>query len=199
MKRKVLISLLVVVMVLAFSIIANALPVPDIGVPDIGYEGDIYFNSSTGEVTKSTIEVNYIKYLDGTADYSTDTLIGKTVWIDNILNPTVFKIGDYNTTSYFSATVDHYLPKPMPTGGTDYELFLKDININNSIDSRVLTEFNDVISQMHVVIRAEAYGLRFPNGHVKGDVYPTPEPATLLLFGSGLSGLGLIGWRRKRR
>ena len=31
------------------------------------------------------------------------------------------------------------------------------------------------------------------------DVAATPEPATLLLFGTTLAGLGLGGWRRRRR
>jgi hypothetical protein len=31
------------------------------------------------------------------------------------------------------------------------------------------------------------------------DVSPTPLPASALLFGSGLVGLGLLGWRRERR
>ena len=33
---------------------------------------------------------------------------------------------------------------------------------------------------------------------VRSDVVETPAPATLLLIGSGLAGLGALGWRRKR-
>jgi len=34
---------------------------------------------------------------------------------------------------------------------------------------------------------------------VSGDVDPTPLPATLPLFATGLGALGLFGWRRKRK
>jgi hypothetical protein len=32
-----------------------------------------------------------------------------------------------------------------------------------------------------------------------GAIAPTPIPATLPLFATGLGGLGLLGWRRKRK
>ena len=35
--------------------------------------------------------------------------------------------------------------------------------------------------------------------NVSGKLAPVPEPATLLLFGTGITGLGLVGWRRKKR
>ena len=28
---------------------------------------------------------------------------------------------------------------------------------------------------------------------------PTPEPTTMILFGAGLAGIGLVAWRRNRK
>jgi CHRD domain len=42
----------------------------------------------------------------------------------------------------------------------------------------------------------------FPDGEIRGQLEltsPTPLPASLPLFATGLGGLGLLGWRRKRR
>ena len=36
------------------------------------------------------------------------------------------------------------------------------------------------------------------NFQVRSDVGETPAPATLFLLGSGLAGLGALGWRRRR-
>ncbi len=38
-----------------------------------------------------------------------------------------------------------------------------------------------------------------PSVYAWVELYPTPLPATLPLFATGLSGLGLLGWRRKRK
>jgi hypothetical protein len=42
------------------------------------------------------------------------------------------------------------------------------------------------------------YSLRGINSQVGGKMMPTPVPASVLLLGTGLLGLGAIGWRRKR-
>ena len=39
----------------------------------------------------------------------------------------------------------------------------------------------------------------FPGGEIRGQLEPTPLPAALPLFATGLGGLGLLGWRRKRK
>jgi hypothetical protein len=39
----------------------------------------------------------------------------------------------------------------------------------------------------------------FPGGEIRGFLVPTPLPATLPLFATGLGVLGLLGWRRKRK
>jgi hypothetical protein len=38
----------------------------------------------------------------------------------------------------------------------------------------------------------------FPGGEIRGELIATPLPAALPLFATGLAGLGLLGWRRKR-
>jgi hypothetical protein len=39
----------------------------------------------------------------------------------------------------------------------------------------------------------------YANGGVAGTVDPTPLPAALPLFATGLGAMGLLGWRRKRK
>jgi CHRD domain len=39
----------------------------------------------------------------------------------------------------------------------------------------------------------------FPGGEILGFLVPTPLPAALPLFATGLGALGLLGWRRKRK
>jgi CHRD domain len=40
---------------------------------------------------------------------------------------------------------------------------------------------------------------QFAGGEIRGFIYETPIPGALLLFSTGLSLLGLLGWRRKRK
>jgi CHRD domain len=39
----------------------------------------------------------------------------------------------------------------------------------------------------------------FPGGEIRGQLEPIPLPAALPLFATGLAGLGLLRWRRKRK
>jgi len=46
---------------------------------------------------------------------------------------------------------------------------------------------------------ANIHNVNFPVGEIRGQLPAVPLPAALPLFASSLAGLGLLGWRRKRK
>ena len=64
---------------------------------------------------------------------------------------------------------------------------------NNLLSLLVVAGFNEFDLAFRETIRG-GDGFSFDYAAIA----PTPVPPTLLLFASGLAGLGLLGWRRKR-
>jgi hypothetical protein len=64
---------------------------------------------------------------------------------------------------------------------------------NNIINVTLLAGLNIIKLSFNEVIRG-GDGFSFDYAAIA----PTPVPPTLLLFATGLAGLGLLGWRRKK-
>lgn len=196
MKQRVLIGLMALFLVLTLAPFASALP-----LPWLDYSGLLHFDQN-GAVTDTDVSVNNVTHIDGTFDMS-DSIVTSQVWVDNYFNPTKFYIGTFGSSN--SRPILDLIADVLSISSSSsnfYTLSLGNIYINNSIGSQFLDEFDNVISQMTSPVVAVTMGLRWDGtnyANVSGKLAPVPEPATLLLFGTGLTGVGLVGWRRRKR
>jgi hypothetical protein len=71
------------------------------------------------------------------------------------------------------------------------------LTVNNIVGSNtvVLNIYYDPNDPLNGYLNADTYAFAIGQGHL----IPTPVPASVLLFGSGLLGLGLLGRRRKKK
>ena len=115
---------------------------------------------------------------DFTIDIEADTITGSQIVLDGLFP----EKGLYD---HFSYSADNGMNVFGGPGG----LFLTfqgvlDGHARSIADARFLDFSNPPVIEMQTLT---------------GEVLPTPIPAALPLFATGLAGLGLIGWRRKRK
>jgi hypothetical protein len=108
-----------------------------------------------------------------------------------VSNLSFFQVGD-NATGV-QASVDVF------TGGAfNSTVDILGFNTFNTPDLVDLTAFSNVTS-IRIYNITDPGGLGWDNFNFTSSAGATPLPAALPLFASGLGGLGLLGWRRKRK
>jgi CHRD domain len=95
---------------------------------------------------------------------------------------------------------------PAATSGTYTNTF--DLTLAATYNSAFITAVGGTVALAeaafifgleHGETYANIHDATFPTGEIRGWLEPTPLPATLSLFATGLGALGLLGWRRKRK
>ena len=118
---------------------------------------------------------------------SSDGSFTGTIEIDETTNTATNVNIDFPARSFFDVFVDITLPD-LTMKNIDGDMLTLNIPANIGIADVPITG-SIVNGPSHTDV---IYG-------ITGDLVPTPLPAALPLFASGLGALGLLGWRRKRK
>jgi hypothetical protein len=89
------------------------------------------------------------------------------------------------------------------SGGALYVGEIQGLKFGSPIITNIFSEdginiYYDPTLAANDYLEGQRYSLSTVLGEPTGYLLPTPVPASVLLLGSGLLGLGLLGWRRKR-
>jgi hypothetical protein len=180
--KKIVISLIVVLLLLSLVQIGNALTITVTNDPP-----DVLLNPDNPTYTPSAPNP-----FDLTAQLAGYTVTSSTLYVE-LRDNTISGIPD-GTPEYVNIIVDNNIKiNNDEVGGS--------LDPTEAYSINVLPEMND----KKLILTVQSMG----DGGSIGDFYycsatlevtytPVPAPPTLFLVGSGLLGLGAMGWRRKR-
>jgi hypothetical protein len=110
--------------------------------------------------------------------------------------PTASQVcGSLSTSSSFS--INHAVSvAPNTTNSLELQLFIAAVSLSAS--SASASGFIDPVITFGPGVDTSLYSIQFSDG-ISNGIAATPIPAAMPLFVSGLGGLGLLGWRRRKK